>query len=68
MKINSVVVFWTNGESTEYNDVEFFDADNALGFPRLSIGDSLGCFENINLNHVETWTVFTEKEEETDAV
>lgn len=63
-KITSVIVYFDGDRVEEYNDVVGFDSDTGLGFPRISIVDSQGVIENINLNKVESWQVFTEKEVE----
>lgn len=59
VKIDKVYVTWKGGTTSTYTDVVAFESDTGLGIPRLSILDSKGAIENINLNYVESWTVHT---------
>lgn len=58
--IKSVTVYWDKDRVEDYDDIVGFGVDQELGFPRLSIQDSKGKIENINLSRVESWTVEVE--------
>lgn len=58
-RFKKISVFFAN-DCTDYEDIALAGVDQELGFPRLTIKDSTGKIDNINLNNVESWSVETE--------